>query len=444
MSKRLLPRQSYKNFVLWTTKSLKSSSVGANTVWQLVEKAFRLCSALVSGILIARYLQPEQYGVYNYAIAFVSFFVTVSHLSANQIFVRELVKRPEHSQEIVSSALFLRILSGILSVFLAIVASFIFVSESETRLLIIILSFQMIFRSSEVIECFFQSRSEYKHITLPKSISSVICTLFIVTSVAREGSIFILATACSAEFLMSFVALIAVYIRRKQILSVFSISLSWIKSTFADSWPLIFSGIAITIYVRIDQIMINNIVGSSELGLYSVAVQMTEVFYIIPVVFIKSNFPKIVQLREENEAKFYSSLQSLYSQVSFMSYVSIISVSIFSEQILTALYGPIYSEATSILTLLVWSVLFVTLGTAQSTFIIATNLTGIYLKIVLVASAINIFLNYLLIPIHGAFGAAIATVFSYWIAAHGACFIFSPLRKTGSMITKSLFLFGMI
>ncbi len=299
MSKRLLSHQSYRDFVLWTTKSLKSPSVGANTVWQLVEKAFRLCSALVSGILVARYLQPEQYGVYNYAIAFVSFFVTVSHLSTNQIFVRELVKQPEHSQEIVSSALSLRILSGILSVVLAIAASFTFVSEPEIRLLVVIFSLQMIFRSSEVIECFFESRSEYKHVTLPKSVSSITSTLLVVILIVERGSIFALATAYSAEFLMSSVALVAVYLRQKQILSIASISLSRIKNVLSDSWPLIFSGIAVTIYMRIDQIMINSIVGSTELGLYSAVVQITEAFCIIPIAFVNSSFPEIVQLKEE-------------------------------------------------------------------------------------------------------------------------------------------------
>ena len=438
MSKRLLSRQSYRDFILWTSRNLNSSTVGANTVWQLVEKAFRLCSALVSGILIARYLQPEQYGVYNYAIAFVSFFVTVSHLSANQIFVRELVKQPGHGQEIVSSALFLRILSSILSTVLAIATSFIFIPEPRVRLLVVIFSFQMIFRSSEVIECFFQSRSEYKHITLPKSVSSIASTLFVVILIVRRESIFALATAYSAEFLMSSAALVTVYLRQKQILSISSISLIRIKNVLTDSWPLILSGIAITVYMRIDQIMINNIVGSTELGLYSAAVQLTEAFCIIPIAFVKSSFPKIVQLKEENEDKFHESLQNLYNKVSLMSYASIVFVSLFSGEILNTLYGTAYDEIAPTLTLLIWSVLFVTLGTARGTFMISMNLTSVYLQIVLTASIINIFLNYFLIPIYGALGAAIATVFSHWVSTHGSCFLFRPLRRTGSMLTKSL------
>ena len=439
MMKHLLSRRTYRDFAFRIVGGAEPKSIIVSTAWQIVEKAFRLSSALTSGVLIARYLQPEQYGVYNYALAFVSFFVAVSRLGTNQIFVRDLVKKPDLCQEIVSSAFSLRLLSGLLFYVLAVGTSFAFTSDAFVRALIVIFSLQIIFRASEAIEFAFESKLEYKYITLSRSIASIFSSILIVVLIVNENSILLLAIASSSEYLVSLFIIAAAYALQKQSFE-FRISLKRTKSVLSDSWPLILSGIAITVYMRIDQVMINDIAGSKELGLYSAAVQLTEVFYLFPIAFIRASFPAAIRLKGENEDLFHKSLQSLYNKVSIMSYACIVFVSMFSHRIVNILYGAAYDNATPIVNLLVWSVLFVTLGVARSTLMISMNWTFIHLNTVAIASVVNVLLNFLLIPVHGAFGAAIATVFSFWIATHGSCFLFKPLHRTGIMIMKSFVL----
>ncbi|MGB7249424.1 MAG: oligosaccharide flippase family protein, partial [Phormidesmis sp.] len=108
MSKNFLSYQGFsrycKDLLFKVKNNIDSRKVIVDTGWQVLEKIIRLGSAIVSGILLARYLQPEQYGIYNYALAFTSFFATVSNLGSNQIFTRDLVKEPEQYQEIISTA----------------------------------------------------------------------------------------------------------------------------------------------------------------------------------------------------------------------------------------------------------------------------------------------------------------------------------------------------
>jgi hypothetical protein len=35
-------------------------------------------------------------------------------------------------------------------------------------------------------------------------------------------------------------------------------------------------------------------------------------------------------------------------------------------------------------------------------------------------------------------GAVVASCFSYWLAAHGGCYLFARLRPTGGMISRAL------
>jgi len=70
------------------------------------------------------------------------------------------------------------------------------------------------------------------------------------------------------------------------------------KSLLKDSWPLVFSGIVIMIYMRIDQVMIKNMLGNWAVGQYAAAVRLSEVWYFIPIVVCNSLFPAIVKAKK--------------------------------------------------------------------------------------------------------------------------------------------------
>ena len=324
--------KSCKTFLREAKNNKESREILVNTGWQIFEKIVRLCLALISGILIARYLQPEQYGVYNYALAFISFFVAVSNLGSNQIVVKDLVQEPEHRQEIVSTAIALRLFSGISLAALASGISLVFIEDKTVQILIIIFSLQMIFRASEAIEFFFQSIMEFKWISFARNLAASVATVLIVLAIIKDQSIFVLAIVSSVEFLASLLFLSAFYIKQNYFLDFAFVSFSRLKSILRDSWPLIFSGIAITVYMRVDQLMISSMSGNAELGLYSAVVRLTEAFCLIPLAFIQSTFPKLIRLEEEDGQEFYSALQSLYNKISLMGYVSALFVFLFSKR----------------------------------------------------------------------------------------------------------------
>jgi O-antigen/teichoic acid export membrane protein len=90
------------------------------------------------------------------------------------------------------------------------------------------------------------------------------------------------------------------------------------------------------------------------------------------------------------------------------------------------------------LAVLIWAGMFVNLGVARSSFLTSMNWTKVHFMTVFLGSIINVALNLLLIPRYGGMGAVIASCIAYWFAAHGACFVYRPLNKTGYMLTKAM------
>ncbi|NTU60444.1 MAG: flippase, partial [Deltaproteobacteria bacterium] len=87
---------------------------------------------------------------------------------------------------------------------------------------------------------------------------------------------------------------------------------------------------------------------------------------------------------------------------------------------------------------LIWANLFWNLEMARCAFLTAMNWTRYYFVAVLLACLLNIGLNWVLIPRYGGMGAVVASLGAYWFAAHGSCFLFPPLYRTGRMLTRAM------
>src|SRR6185369_16785924 len=90
-----------------------------NVSWLIFEKGFSLFVGLVVNVSVARYLRPENFGLLNYALSFVSIFAAFSTLGIDQIIVRELAKAPEKKDDLLGTAFILKLCgSMVLNVFM--------------------------------------------------------------------------------------------------------------------------------------------------------------------------------------------------------------------------------------------------------------------------------------------------------------------------------------
>ena len=69
------------------------------------------------------------------------------------------------------------------------------------------------------------------------------------------------------------------------------VSLKRAQILLKDSWALLLSSIAVVVYMKIDQIMLGQMVGDEAVGIYSAAVRVSEVWYFIPTTIVASVFP---------------------------------------------------------------------------------------------------------------------------------------------------------
>jgi len=410
-----------------------------NSGWMMGDKIFRQLVGLIVGVWLARYLGPQLFGEYSYAIAMVMIVSPMASLALEGIAIRAMVQDPLRREKVLGTSFLLMLVGGILAFIIAMTA--IFWTRPEDQLLhwlVGIMAAGTIVQAFIAIEFWFESQMQWKFTVYAKTSAFLLLSLVKIGLIILKAPLVAFAWAALADTAVGSLGLIIVYHLKGFSVKDWRYSRSTAISMLKDSWPLFFSTLLTMIYLRIDQVMIGNMIGSGELGNYSVAVRISEVWYFIPIVFSSSVFPAVVKAEAVSEDLYYAHLQRLYSLMAFMAYAVALPVSVFAKHIIQILFSSAYTDAGPLLAILIWTGLFTSLGAARNVFIVSKNWTRVHLASIALGSALNIILNIILIPEYRAMGAVAATFISYWFAVHGTCFIFKALRKTGWMMTKAM------
>lgn len=413
-------------------KYLKNSSL------LLLERGVRMIAALTVGVWVTRHLGPADFGIFSYATAIIGLFSVFANIGLESILVVELIKNKYKHNKLIGTAFFLKTFSAVLAILMIFSLTYYLDKSALTTKLVLIVSGIILFQSFNVVILYFQSK------VLSQFVVYVNLTVIIITNLIRIVLIIsdapVLYFAWAYFFEVVFLAIGYIYIYGQQKLSIFT----WSFDTkiaiyfFYQCWPLFISEFLISAYMRIDQIMIEEMLGTASVGQYAAALRLSEVWYFIPIVITASFLPAIVNVKENVEL-YIKRFQSLYDLMFWMAVSISIPTMFFADQLIETLYGQVFNETALVLVIHIWSSVFVFIGLVCSKFLICENMakTDLYKSLLGVIS--NIIANYILIPKYGVAGAAYATLISLFFA-HILYDLFDRnLRPQFRMKMKSIF-----
>lgn len=408
----------------------------------MAEQFLRIIAGLFIGIWVARYLGPEQFGLFSYVLAFTAIFGGIAKLGLDGIMVRELVNHPENRDTYLGTAFWLKILSAFIA--MSIIAAIVpFTSNNTiTNLFIFIIAAGLVFQSFEVVEFYFQSQVLAKIVAICKVTQLVLSSMIKIYLVLNEAELIYFLLVTTFDALSLAVSYSIAYKLKKNPAFYKHFDLSIARKLLKDSWPLIFSAIVVMIYMRIDQIMIKEMLGEYEVGIYSAAVRLSEAFYFIPMLITASLLPAILNAKKQSEELYKRRLSSLYTLMAWMAIAIALPMTFLADWLIIMLFGQAYEDAGQVLIIHVWASIFVFLGVASSKWFITENLQRFTLINTTTGAILNVILNITFIPKFDLLGAAFTTVISQGVAAYLMNSIWKVSRPNFFMLTKSLLLFS--
>lgn len=396
-----------------------------NSIWMLAEKASRIISGILVGVLVARFLGKEQFGIISYALSVLSIFTVFSTLGLDGIVVRELITEKKKKYEIIGTTFWLRFIGSFLVVIAATYYSFIR-DPSDRTWIVFLVSIAVVFQSFSVIDFYFQSEVKGKFNAITQVITLIISAIVKLVLIYLEAPLSWFASMVLLEAILTAINQLIFYKKNQQEISRWKFSLGEAKRLLSHSWPIIISAFMQMIYQQADKILIARYLQDMGMvGQYSAATRISEASFFIPVALSAALFPGIINNRE-NKPLQLKRLTQIYSLMIWSALIISIGGYLLGDLVIGFLYKDGFPLAPEIFKIHIWITIPVFFGTAWGSWLLALNkqkLITIYQVLLLI---IVLVLETYMIPIYGIRGAAYSIVLSQMLSIFIIIFVYKP------------------
>ncbi|MGL5231372.1 MAG: flippase [Cetobacterium sp.] len=388
-------------------KKNSENKIVKNIGWLVVDKFLILFLQFFVGVKIANYYGSQVYGEYSYAMAIVGFSPIILEIINGRV-VKEFYEG-DFNKTVSSVTTFRNVLSFLL--FLGAAISYPFLKENMSLYLILLLLCfdNLLLTTTAGIESYFEYKLLSKNIVISNNIVKVASYILQYIGLILEFSIIMIPIIRVLGSLLRMVILKRFYYKVFKEKVKFILDKKLIKILVKDSYYLWISFIAFVVYTQIDKIMIGRMLGVEEVGIYSIAIQLSGVLIILIGPFQNSIYPKMMELYRKD----YNSYSTLYLKVNtvftqlymVLSILSIVAV----KYLFPHIYAAEYSPAILCYSIMTISVFFKANGALQTGHMTLKRITKKSFYKTLFGLVLNIVLNLTLIPKYGINGAAMAT-----------------------------------
>lgn len=392
--------------------------IAANSTWLLVDRSVRMLIGIVLTVWVARYLGKSDFGLLNFCIACLALLGPITTIGMRNILIKALIEHPAQSGTLVGTALILRFGAASLALVAGLASLHLWKGDSRLLMIAIPIALTTFPRLTDVFEQRFQAELLAKPMVVASLVGALAAASLRAGCILLEldvvwivwGDLLAVSIGCTVLALHYF------RFTGSEFRS-WRFNRSWARTLLAESWPQMLSGIAIVVYMKLDQIMLEALQGRDAVGVYSAALRFSEFWYFVPTVIFASAFPRIVQLRSEDTVRYHKRLQQTFEFSALAALAIAIPVTLLGPMMMRLFYGSAFHGAGTILAIHVWTTLFVFWGVAQEPWNTAEGLLRQSLVRTLLGAVVNAMLNLILIPRFGPAGAAVGTLISYAFAA---------------------------
>ncbi len=387
-------------------------NIGWKTAGVVVEKGLRL--VLVA--LVARALGTATYGQYTYAVALALLTVQMTDMGLGLFLAREIARAEAPPPKLVGHVLTLK---GLLSLaYLAVVAVIAWVHADEPALAwtlglagvaglctSLVEAAWQVFRGVQRLELEARSSAVYAAVQL-----GVTGATLAGSQVAGLTSTQIMVTVSAA---MAVAGLVAVAHAWSLVLKVVRPLPGWSRETLrrfaVEVLPLGLAIVASLVYFKIDVLMLREMRGDVETGLYNAGYKVFENLAAIPAVLMAATFPALsraVHLTGPEAGRLHRKTLSVLVAAGVGAGLVL---ALFPSLITRLLYGDQFGPSADVLQALAPSVLLTFVNYLETHMLVALGLVWPQFAMTAALIGVNIAANLVLIPKWGGVGAAVAT-----------------------------------
>lgn len=391
-------------------------SIQKNLIYNISYQFLIMFLPLVTTPYISRVIGADGVGIYSYTYSIVYYFILFAMLGLNNYGNRSIAAVRDNKNnlsKVFSSIYSLQLLTTIIMVIIYLIYVFFFVQGNT-----IIYYIQLLHLISAMLDInwFYFGLEQFKITVIRNVIIKLLTVLSIFIFVKDSDDLWIytlimaLGTLISQSMLWFFVKRYIFWIKP---------NLCEILEHLKSNLVLFIPVLAISIYKIMDKIMLGAIMGTIEVGYY----ENSEKIVSIPLNIISAlgvvMLPRMTNLNSSgNKDKIDQYIEASLRFAMFIAIGSCSGLMGIAFNFIPIFLGQEFIECIPIVATLSITLLFISWANVIRTqYLIPTKKDGIYIKSTLLGALVNVISNLIFIPLYGALGAAIGTIFAEAIVA---------------------------
>lgn len=403
----------------WLPGMLNRSPVLRSIFWLSADRVAQLFLTGFVSLVAARHYGPGDFGRLNYVLAFVTLLTPFSDF-AQSLLVRDLSARAEDAHVLLGSASGISVAVSLSAAIGLATGGAMIAHDPTTRVLFVILASTLALRPAAVLDLWFQSRLQAKRAAFSRTVSIGLGAALRLTVVLCGWSVVAFAGVAVVETALTSLLYFVLYRAHGPKLRQWAFVRQEAFRLVRQSLPLVLAGLSIAIYTRTDQIILGSMLTPTDVGIYAAALRLSELTYFLPVVFVSSLTPGLSRLKVSDQSQYERALDLSAGFLLLVGLAIAVPIALFAHPLVNLLYGAHFARSGTVLTFHVLALPFVFIGVGQSIWTINENQQKLALVRTASGAVINAALNFVLIPVLGVVGPAVATIvaqaWSAWIA----------------------------
>tara|TARA_Y100000310_G_scaffold332191_2_gene407319 strand:- start:324 stop:1757 length:1434 start_codon:yes stop_codon:yes gene_type:complete len=412
-------------------------TIAKNTTVLLVADIISKVLSFFLVIFIARYLGDVGLGKYSFVFAFVGLFAVLSDFGISIFLTREVAKDRSLTKRYFENIASLKLILVGIATALSLVVSWFIEKTSDVQISIYILATALFFFNfTEIFSGLIRAYEKMEYISLMMVVERIITVGLGIYFLLMGFKLIALMSVYLVAYLATFIGYFIIVSKKiTKIRLRFDLDL-W-KKIIKASLPFWFTILFISIYFRIDTVMLTMMKGYQSAGWYSASHKMLDALYFIPSAIIMAVFPVMSRLHVANKELLLKLYKKAFYYLFALGIPIGIGATILADRIILFIYQEQFINSAIALQILIWAEVFIFVSSVTGHLLNSIDKQKLFSITTGVCAVLNIGLNLVLIPSFGYIGASIATVFTE-ISVFLLLFYFAISNGYGFNIFKSI------
>lgn len=383
-----------------------------NMSWLVISQIITSICGFIWTILMARYLGVNDYGIFGFATSLTGMLAITMDLGISTHIVRHIATDYDSAPKYLGNAIPLKSIFSVGTIILTLVILILMNSNELVITITMLFTLELIIKTFiGLLNGYFQAFEKGKYQGIGNTILNTLTLIFILITIFTNLGLIGIAVS---YILANLVALVYEYnVLTKHVTKPkLEFDKEFCRKITLVSLPFAVTGILYTVYYSIDVVMLTNIVGNYATGIYNATYKLISVLTLFYGVYTAVIFPVMSRFFKNDESLLLISFEKSIKYLMMITIPLATATVFYSGDIIHLIYGYEYNAASSVLSILIWTVCFLFISGACNTLLNASHKETTVTRIYAIAAVFNVIMNFFLIPYLSYNGAAITTVLS--------------------------------